>query len=116
MPDDGGAADGGKRAEISTAKEAADHELVLAFGGPARHPRSRRGVDRDAVDGDDVVVPARYTATNKATGASINVRVAHHFVVRGGLIVRFEQSPTRPGCGTRCPAEPSKRTLPNYRT
>jgi hypothetical protein len=33
----------------------------------------------------------RYTATNKATGNPVNVRVAHHFVVRGGLIVRFEQ-------------------------
>jgi ketosteroid isomerase-like protein len=41
--------------------------------------------------GENVVVLARYTATNKATGRSINVRVAHHFVVRGGLIVRFEQ-------------------------
>lgn len=35
---------------------------------------------------DDVVL-ARYTATGKG----IDVRVAHHFVVRGGLIVRFEQ-------------------------
>lgn len=34
---------------------------------------------------------AVYTATNKATGRSINVRVAHHYVVRGGLIVPFEQ-------------------------
>ena len=28
---------------------------------------------------------------NKATGKDLNVRVAHHFIVRGGLIVRFEQ-------------------------
>jgi len=41
--------------------------------------------------GENVVVLARYTATNKATGKEIDVRVAHHFVVRGGLIVRFEQ-------------------------
>lgn len=47
--------------------------------------------DRYVVDGEDVVVLARYTATNKATGKDIAVRVAHHFVVRGGLIVRFEQ-------------------------
>jgi len=47
--------------------------------------------DTYVVDGDDVVVLARYTATNKATGRPIDVRVAHHFVVRGGLIVRFEQ-------------------------
>ena len=47
--------------------------------------------DTYVVDGDNVVVLARYTATNKATGKSINVRVAHHFIVRGGRIVRFEQ-------------------------
>lgn len=47
--------------------------------------------DTYVVDGDNVVVLARYTATNKATGKAINVRVAHHFVVRGGHIVRFEQ-------------------------
>ena len=47
--------------------------------------------DTYVVDGENVVVLARYTATNKATGKHINVRVAHHFVVRGGLIVRFEQ-------------------------
>ncbi|MFJ7295788.1 nuclear transport factor 2 family protein [Streptomyces collinus] len=42
-------------------------------------------------DGEDVVVLARYTATHRATGRPVDVRVAHHFVVRGGLIVRFEQ-------------------------
>ena len=47
--------------------------------------------DRYVVDGEDVVVLARYTARNKKTGKAIDVRVAHHFVVRGGLIVRFEQ-------------------------
>lgn len=47
--------------------------------------------DSYVVDGESVVVLARYTATNKATGKAMNVRVAHHFVVRGGLIVRFEQ-------------------------
>jgi ketosteroid isomerase-like protein len=47
--------------------------------------------DSYVVDGENVVVLARYTATNKATGTSIAVRVAHHFIVRGGLIVRFEQ-------------------------
>lgn len=31
------------------------------------------------------------TARHKASGKAIDVRVAHHFVVRGGLIVRFEQ-------------------------
>ncbi len=47
--------------------------------------------DTYVVDGENVVVLARYTATNRATGLNINVRVAHHFVVRGGEIVRFEQ-------------------------
>ncbi len=47
--------------------------------------------DTYVVDGENVVVLARYTATNKATGKAIDVRVAHHFVVRGGLIARFEQ-------------------------
>jgi ketosteroid isomerase-like protein len=47
--------------------------------------------DTYVVDGEDIVVLARYTATHKATGKPLNVRVAHHFTVRGGLIVRFEQ-------------------------
>lgn len=47
--------------------------------------------DAYVVEGENVVVLARYSATNRATGKSMNVRVAHHFIVRGGLIVRFEQ-------------------------
>ena len=47
--------------------------------------------DTYVVDGENVAVLARYTATNKATGKNLAVRVAHHFIVRGGLIVRFEQ-------------------------
>lgn len=47
--------------------------------------------DAYIVEGENVVVLARYSATNRATGKSMNVRVAHHFIVRGGLIVRFEQ-------------------------
>lgn len=47
--------------------------------------------DTYVTDGENVVVLARYTATNKNTAKSIDVRVAHHFTVRGGLIVRFEQ-------------------------
>jgi len=47
--------------------------------------------DRYVVDGENVVVLARYTARHKATGKHLDVRVAHHFVVRSGLIVRFEQ-------------------------
>jgi len=47
--------------------------------------------DTYVADGENVVVLARYTASNKDTGKHINVRVAHHFIVRGGRIVRFEQ-------------------------
>ncbi|WP_030327514.1 nuclear transport factor 2 family protein, partial [Streptomyces sp. NRRL B-3229] len=38
--------------------------------------------DTYVADGENVVVLARYTAVNKATGKAIDVRVAHHFVVR----------------------------------
>ena len=47
--------------------------------------------DTYVVDGENVVVLARYTAANKTTGRQLAVRVAHHFAVRGGRIVRFEQ-------------------------
>jgi len=47
--------------------------------------------DSYVVDGENVVVLARYTAVHKTTGKELNARVAHHFTVRGGLIVRFEQ-------------------------
>jgi uncharacterized protein len=47
--------------------------------------------DTYVVDGENVVVLARYTATNNATGKPLDVRVAHHFTVRAGQIVRFEQ-------------------------
>ena len=47
--------------------------------------------DTYVADGENVVVLARCTATHRATGRPVDVRVAHHFVVRGGLIVRFEQ-------------------------
>lgn len=47
--------------------------------------------DSYVVEGEHVVVLARYTATHRATGKHLNARVAHHFVVRAGLIVRFEQ-------------------------
>jgi ketosteroid isomerase-like protein len=47
--------------------------------------------DTYVVDGENVVVLARYTAVNRASRRPLDVRVAHHFVVRGGQIVRFEQ-------------------------
>ncbi len=47
--------------------------------------------DTYLVDGENVVVLARYTARHRVTGKDLAARVAHHFVVRGGLIVRFEQ-------------------------
>ena len=47
--------------------------------------------DTYIVDNEDVVVLARYTATHRVTGKELNCRVAHHFIVRAGQIVRFEQ-------------------------
>jgi uncharacterized protein len=47
--------------------------------------------DAYVTDGEDVVVLARYTARHRVTGKALDVRVAHHYVVRSGLIVRFEQ-------------------------
>jgi len=77
------------------------------LGGTYRTPEGvttnvmeRLGVDWDGwtahddhyvVDGENVVVLARYTAVHRTTGKHLDVRVAHHFTVRGGLIVRFEQ-------------------------
>ena len=47
--------------------------------------------DSYVVDGEHVVVLARYTATHRVTGKALDCRVAHHFIVRAGRIVRFEQ-------------------------
>jgi hypothetical protein len=47
--------------------------------------------DTYITDGEDVVVLARYTGRHHQTGRELNVRVAHHYTVRGGKIVRFEQ-------------------------
>lgn len=47
--------------------------------------------DTYIVDRENIVVLARYTATHGTTGKQLDARVAHHFIVRGGLIVRFEQ-------------------------
>ena len=47
--------------------------------------------DTYVVEGENVVVLARYTARHRTTSKALAVRVAHHFIVRGGFIVRFEQ-------------------------
>ncbi|MFI1917390.1 nuclear transport factor 2 family protein [Nocardia sp. NPDC020380] len=47
--------------------------------------------DTYITEGENVVVLARYTATHKSTAKPLNARVVHHFTVRSGLIVRFEQ-------------------------
>ncbi|MEY9929729.1 ketosteroid isomerase-like protein [Catenulispora sp. GP43] len=47
--------------------------------------------DTYVVDGERVVVLARYTARNKATGKDMVARVAHSFIVRDSQIVRMEQ-------------------------
>ncbi|TDW15893.1 nuclear transport factor 2 family protein [Kribbella kalugense] len=60
-------------------------KLAVEWEGWAAHD------DTYVVEGENVVVLARYTARHRMTGKPLAVRVAHHFVVRGGLIVRFEQ-------------------------
>jgi ketosteroid isomerase-like protein len=47
--------------------------------------------DTYVVDGERVVVLARCTARNKATGKEMVARVAHSFIVRDGQIVHMEQ-------------------------
>jgi len=47
--------------------------------------------DTYVADGERVVVLARYSARNKATGKAMQARVAHSFIVRSGHIVRMEQ-------------------------
>ena len=37
------------------------------------------------------MVLARYSARNRSTGKTMEARVAHSFIVRGGQIVRTEQ-------------------------
>jgi len=41
--------------------------------------------------GDKVVAYGNYTATYKASGRSLNARVAHLWTLRAGKIIRFEQ-------------------------
>src|ERR1700743_2209926 len=59
--------------------------LAAEWDGFAAHD------DTYIADGEDVVVLARYTGRHHQTGRELNVRVAHHYTVRGGKIVRFEQ-------------------------
>ncbi|MGW6492721.1 nuclear transport factor 2 family protein [Streptomyces sp. NPDC055056] len=47
--------------------------------------------DTYIADGERVVVLGRYTARNKATGKTMEARVAHAFTVGSGRIVRMEE-------------------------
>lgn len=53
--------------------------------GRLDHPR------RHVTEGERVIVLARDSARNKATGKSMEARVAHSFIVRAGQIVGMEQ-------------------------
>ncbi|HEY1915896.1 MAG TPA: nuclear transport factor 2 family protein [Streptosporangiaceae bacterium] len=59
--------------------------LAAQWDGFAAHD------DTYIADGEDVVVLARYTGRHHETGKELDVRVAHHYTVRSGKIVRFEQ-------------------------
>jgi hypothetical protein len=65
--------------------------LASATGYESARLPARRHDDTYVVDGERVVVLARYTARNKATGKDMVARVAHSFIVRGGQIVGMEQ-------------------------
>jgi len=83
--------------------------------------------DTYVANGENVVVLARYTAINKATGKNINARVAHHFVVRAGTgdhlgqlrrIVVSEHDPhrdPRPGQTLARKLDPALEHLANAR-
>ncbi|MEV3858827.1 nuclear transport factor 2 family protein [Streptomyces sp. NPDC050095] len=60
-------------------------QLAAAWEGWTTHD------DTYIADGERVVVLARYSAINKATGKAMEARVAHSFIVRSGQIVRMEQ-------------------------
>lgn len=42
-------------------------------------------------EGDHVVALGRYTGTRKDTGERLDAQFAHHWTVRGGKVVRFQQ-------------------------
>lgn len=42
-------------------------------------------------DGDDVVAMGRYTGTRKGSGEPLDAQFAHHWTVRDGKVVRFQQ-------------------------
>lgn len=47
--------------------------------------------ERFVCQGGQVVAIGHYSGTNQATGASMRVRFVHHWTLRKGLVVRFEQ-------------------------
>src|SRR3954463_6545916 len=42
------------------------------------------------VDGERVLAFARVSATGQGSGAQVEIRVAHEFTIRDGLVVRFK--------------------------
>lgn len=44
-----------------------------------------------AMENDMVLVTGRYTATYKATGKSLNAQVAHHWTLKDGKVIGFQQ-------------------------
>ncbi|MDC9724163.1 MAG: nuclear transport factor 2 family protein [Urechidicola sp.] len=43
------------------------------------------------MDDDMVLVTGRYKGTNKATGKSINAQLVHHWTLKDGKIIQFQQ-------------------------
>jgi ketosteroid isomerase-like protein len=57
------------------------------WGGSPIHFEPERFFD---VDGERVLVFARVSATGQGSGAPVEIRVAHEFTIRDGLVVRFK--------------------------
>src|SRR4051812_881428 len=57
------------------------------WGGSPIHFEAERFFD---IDGERVLVFARVSATGQGSGAQVEIRAAHEFTIRDGLVVRFK--------------------------
>ena len=51
----------------------------------------RMNIENVVADGDSVVVLGRYLGAGKVTGQPLNAQFAHHYKLRNGKIVSFQQ-------------------------
>lgn len=60
-------------------------KLGAEWEGFGVHPKSFHSA------GNSVIVEARYSGTNKATGKSMDTQVCHIWDIKGGKVTRFQQ-------------------------